>query len=55
MTEVLLKARCAAGHDWDIWGEVHDDERIAIPPGSTRCPDCDDARAETLEQPDTLA
>jgi hypothetical protein len=56
---VLLKARCADGHEWDVWGE--ESERPGQPAVAHRdliCPTCEPhglGRAVELEYPETLS
>jgi hypothetical protein len=52
---VLLKARCAAGHEWDVWAQ-EDAESYRCDADDLVCPTCRPPRgAVELGEPENLA
>lgn len=53
---VLFRAYCAAGHDWDVWGEVDLAEHPHLDRDDLRCPSCwPPRRAVHIEVQESLA
>lgn len=51
----LYKARCAAGHEWDVWAEETDDA-VHVPVRELECPTCVPKRtAVEFNEADSLA